>query len=468
MRYRGIWVIGLLLAVGATVGMTRLATGAKSLRDFGAVADGTADDTTAIQTAVDSGQGSIHFPKGIYRITKPIEVNLDKVGYTAFTADGTATLKMDGPGPAIRFLGTHGGTASPPSVKPEVWDRQRTPRVDGLEIIGSHAEADGIEANGTMKLSLHGVTLRKLRHGVHLVQRNRNVLISACHIYENSGIGVFYDNVNLHQSNIVGCHISYCDQGGVVCKGGEVRNLHIGTCDIEGCMSKTGPPSANVFIDCTGGSTAEVAITGCTIQHSNVPDAANVRILGLGAGIKKGVQSQWGHVTIGDNVFSDVAVNVDIRDSRGVTISGNTFWMGYQYNLRVENSEQIVVGPNAFERNPAYDYGTSKETKNAVLFKNCRDCTLNALHIQGVRSSDAALSLDTCRRFNVTACSILDCEGVGLLMKDVELSRVSDCLIRHDGENAKDAVSLRVNGGRENLFADNVYGNAVDAPKIAK
>lgn len=25
----------------------------------------------------------------------------------------------------------------------------------------------------------------------------------------NRGIGMFYDNVNFHQSNIVGCHISY-------------------------------------------------------------------------------------------------------------------------------------------------------------------------------------------------------------------------------------------------------------------
>ena len=219
-------------------------------------------------------------PKGVYRITQPLVIDLDKVGFTAVTADGTATLRMDGPGPALRFVGTHAGTAGPASFKPNVWDQQRTPRVDGLEIVGDHPEADGIEAAGTMQLTVHGVTIRKCRHGVHLVKRNRNVLISACHIYENSGIGVFYDDVNLHQSNIVGCHISYCGGGGVVIRGGDVRNIHIGTCDIEGNQSKDGPPTANVLIDCTGGSTAEVAITGCTLQHANVPGSANVRILG--------------------------------------------------------------------------------------------------------------------------------------------------------------------------------------------
>ncbi len=428
------------------------------------VGDGVADETDAIQKLVDAGTGGVHFPKGVYRITKPIVIDLDKVGYTAITGDGTATLKMDGSGPALKFVGTHEGTAGPTTFKPNVWDRQRTPRVEGLEIIGSHAEADGIEAAGTMQLTIQGVTLRKLRHGVHLVKRNRNLLISACHIYENRGIGVFYDNVNLHQSNIVGCHISYCDGGGVVCRGGEVRNIHIGTCDIEGCQSKDGPPTANVLIDCTGGSTAEVAITGCTIQHSNVPNSANVRIIGLGKGIREG-QAQWGHVTIGDNVFSDVAVNVDLVECRGVTVTGNTFWMGYEYNLRAVNCTQLVVGPNAFERNPGYDYGTSKTTRNAILFKDCRDSTLTGLHVHEVRGTGAGVHLDGCSRCNVTACTILDCAGVGLLLKNPQHCRVSDCLIRHDGEQKEPPLSLKVVGGSGNQFADNLLGNGAEIPK---
>jgi hypothetical protein len=373
---------------------------------------------------------------------------------------------MDGPGPALRFVGTHEGTAAPATFKPNVWDRQRTPRVEGLEIVGGHPEADGIEASGTMQLTLQGVTIRKCRHGVRLVKRNRNILLNGCHIYQNSGIGVFYDDVNLHQSNIVGCHISYCEGGGVVCRGGDVRNIQIGTCDIEGNMARAGPPTANVLIDCTGGSTAEVAITGCTLQHDgHAPDSANVRVLGAGQGIRKGTTARWGHVTIGANVFSDVAVNVDLRDCRGVTVTGNTFWMGYKYNLRVENSEQVVVGTNAFERNPAYDYGDSKETANALLFRNCRDCTLTGLHVHGVRKMPAALELDNCSRFNVTGCSVLDCDGVGLLLKNPRFCRVADCLIRHDGEAGAEAVSLKVIGGSDNQFADNLLGNKVEVPK---
>ena len=67
-----------------------------------------------------------------------------------------------------------------------------------------------------MELTITRVHVRKVLHAIHLVGNNRNIILSDCHLYENGGIGVFYDNVNLHQSNIVGCHISYNDGGGIV------------------------------------------------------------------------------------------------------------------------------------------------------------------------------------------------------------------------------------------------------------
>ena len=43
-----------------------------SVRDFGALGDGIADDTQAIAQAIASGAGTIHFPTGTYRTTAPI------------------------------------------------------------------------------------------------------------------------------------------------------------------------------------------------------------------------------------------------------------------------------------------------------------------------------------------------------------------------------------------------------------
>src|SRR5262249_21621513 len=158
------------------------------------------------------------------------------------------------------------------------------PIVEGLEIVGDNEKADAIEASGTMQLTITRILIRKCRHGVHLTGRNRNVIIADSHIYENRGIGLFLESVNLHQINVTGSHISYCDGGGIVVKAGEVRNLQITGCDIESNQGVKGEPTANVLIDSTGGSNAEVAITGCTIQHNhNAPGSANIRIKGPSA-----------------------------------------------------------------------------------------------------------------------------------------------------------------------------------------
>lgn len=430
----------------------------ETIPDLGVVGDGKADDTEAIQRAIDSGKGTVRLPKGVFRITRTIMVDLEKTGPTAITADGPATLQMCGPGPCLSITGTHAGTASPPTVRPEVWSRERMPVISGIDIAGAHPEADGIRATGTLMLSIRGIGIRHCRHGIHLTGRNRNIVVSDCHIYSNRGAGIFFDNVNLHQSNIIGCHVSYCDGGGIVCRGGEVRNLQVGTCDIEANMGKESAPTANVLIDCRGGSTAEVAITGCTIQHSNVPGAANIRILGAGSGIRKGTTGNWGHVTIQGNVLSDVEDNIHLRECRGISIVGNTFWMGYRHNLLVENCEQMVLGANMMERNPAYDYGTSKETRNAVVLAGCRDCTLSGLHLQGARGVEAGILLDRCAGINMTGCSVLDCLPVGLLLKSTTGSRISDCLLRAGntpGQARADSIVLLRDEGT-NQVVDNM------------
>jgi hypothetical protein len=324
------------------------------------------------------------------------------------------------------------------------------PVVEGLAIAGDHAEADGIEADGTFQITLRGVHIRKCRHGVHLVKRNRNVLIDGCHIYENSGSGVFYDHVDLHQSNISASHISYCHQGGVVVRGGNVRNIHIAGCDIEANMAKDGPPSANVLLDCADGSVAEVAITGCTIQHTKeAPDSANIRILGSGFMDRRGqrIPFNCGNVTIGDNVLSDSQTNIHLAGVRGVTVTGNTFWQGYEHNLLIEDSSHVVVGPNMMERNPLYAY--TSEGKDNVVFRGCKDCTIQGLHLHNVIQSEAGLTLDKCDRMHLAGCTILDCDNIGLLARDTTNSWMDSCFIRDDRAGAT-SVPVTVIGGSGN------------------
>jgi parallel beta-helix repeat protein len=448
------------LYIGAVIALYSVARAAEpeltSVRAFGAVGDGKADDTTAIQKAVDAGTGPVRFNRGVYRITKTITIELDKTGFTSLLGDGTARVVM---------AGTHEGSADPDQFKPNVWERQRMPLVDSLEIVGANPEADAIEATGTMQLTVTRTTIRGVRHGIHLTVRNRNVLISDCHIYHNRGIGVFYDNVNLHQSNITGSHISYNAGGGVVSRGGNVRNIQIGNCDIESNMSPASPATANILLDSTGGCVGEVAITGCTIQHNSPsPNSANIRVIGRGyeAALEQragSAQTQEGHVTITGNVLSDVQVNIHLQNARGVTLTGNTFWMAYQHDLLVEDSNNIVIGPNNFDRNPRYNYGNSLAANGGLVFRNSRDCTLTGLHLNGVWRKPAVLAVERCDRFNISNCTILDSDGIGLFLQDSTRTRVAGCVIRDDRAQPKATLSLKVAGGSGNWILQNLLGN---------
>ena len=55
--------------------------GAVTPRDFGAVGDGIVDDTESLQLAVnETDTGSVSFPKGVYRITRTIVLELKDRG----------------------------------------------------------------------------------------------------------------------------------------------------------------------------------------------------------------------------------------------------------------------------------------------------------------------------------------------------------------------------------------------------
>ena len=424
-------LLAIALSVAVSANWMRAAPPARDTSAPLAVGDGQADDADALEKQL--SEGRLFLPRGVYRISRTLEVRLPLAGPLEIRGEAGAKLVMAAAGPAIRIVGGHAGTADPASAQPETWRRERFPVIAGFEITGDHPEADGIEALGTIQLTLDNLLIRQVRHGVRLRDRNRNVLIADCHIYDNRGVGIWFDQVNLHQTNIGNCHISYNREGGIVVRGGEVRNVHISGCDIEGNMSPETPPTANVLFDCADGSVAEAAITGCTIQHdSKSPDSANIRILGRGRMLRRGepLPFQCGHVTIADNVLSDVRVNLDLRGARGVTVSGNTLWQGYDANLRLVDCQQVVLSGNLLERNPLYGY--TAEAGNGVLIRDCQDITLQGLHVQRVMEAEAGVLIENCSRIHLHGCSILDCDRAGLLLRNVRHSFIHGNLVRDD------------------------------------
>jgi len=83
-----------------------------SVKDFGAKGDGSTDDTTAIQAAlnVNSGNVSVYFPRGIYKITSTILIPQNHA--TKMYGDGFNAQETTNPtqGTVIKWAGTSNGT----------------------------------------------------------------------------------------------------------------------------------------------------------------------------------------------------------------------------------------------------------------------------------------------------------------------------------------------------------------------
>lgn len=444
-----------------------------NVRDFGAVGDGQADDTEAIQHTLQAGNGVLEFPPGIYTISRTIEVPLSKQGPVGIVGvGGTAKVRMTGPGPAFRIVGTHGGTGDPKSVKPEITLSQRTPTVSGLEIEGAHEEADGIELIGTMQSNIDGVLIQGVRHGIRLYRRNRNVRISGCNIYHNRGVGIFLDELNLHQINIVGNHISYNRLGGIRIEKSEIRNLQITGNDIEYNNHRvfgTPPePTAEIYVDTTaeGASVAEVTVCSNTIQATDSEGGCNIRILGDPE--QKHRPGIW---AISGNIIGSQENNVHITGGHGISLSGNVIYSATNRNLLVEQSKQIQSTGNTFRRHtPSYGMG--------VRFVDSTDCILSGCSLRdesetGQVSGAPLLELVRCQRIDVVGCQLLDGVPTGIDAEDcrqisIQTSTITDTrtepvaahAVRFRGEGRDNRISgCRVRArGQDEIIADEQAG----------
>ena len=347
---------------------------AVSVKDFGAKGDGKTDDTKSINAAISSAKdGLVEFPRGMYRISKTIEIQLFKDGAIGLTGRGaSASIIMAGEGPAFRFIGSHDkGSALPASVQPITWEKERMPLIDGLEIIGANANADGIELRNTLMPTLRALLIRKVRNGIHLTSRNRNVLIDACHVYDVSGVGIFLDQVNIHQFIISASHISYCKKGGIKVSGSEIRNFQITGNDIEYNCDPEGPASADIWIDCSqGGSVREGTISGNTIQAIPSPGGANIRFVGVSNNPDK--VGLW---SITGNHISNQEVNIHLESTRGINITGNTFIRGYDRHLQIANSRNLIIDGNVFDHNTDY-FPADIKSFGGILVSNTENIIL--------------------------------------------------------------------------------------------
>ena len=441
-----------------------------NVRNFGAAGDGQTDDTEAIQHAIKDGDGLLEFPKGTYRITRPLEIPLKESGPRGISGSmGTATIVMAGPGPAFRLVGNHGGTGDPGSVKPEVWQSERMPTVREIVVEGSHAEADGFELKGTMQAIFDGVMIRHVRHGIHLVERNRNIQIVNCHIYHNRGVGIFMDGLNLHQINIANSHISYNRLGGIRIERSEIRNLQITGNDIEynnaprSYPELSTEPTAEIWIDTTaeGASVNEVTIVSNTIQATATKEGRNIRIME-----KRDGSRPPGLITITGNIIGSQETNVHLSGCYGISLTGNSIYSCSHRNLLIEDSRLITIGSNHFRRH-------TEKAGTGVRLLDSQDCTISGCSFhdespEGQRSGASLLELQNCQRIAVNGCNFSNGVPYGIDALDCRDVLVTGCTIADTRETPRAEASIRFKGqGSGNFIASCSLRGEVSAEPTA-
>jgi hypothetical protein len=275
---------------------------------------------------------------------------------------------------------------------------------------------------------IHSILIRNVRHGIHLISRNRNVLIDACHIYNCTGVGVYLDSVNLHQTIISDSHISYCKLGGIKVVRSEIRNFQITGNDIEYNCDPQGAVSADIWIDCSQrGSVREGTISGNTIQAIPSPEGANIRFTG-----PENNSEQIGLWSVTGNHISNQTLNIHFDHSKGITVSGNTFIRGYESHLKLENSSNIVISSNVFDHNSDYFPENIKAPGGIVVTRSGNlifsDNILDGVEY-GSNEKGGAFTINESSEIIISCCQIINPKFRGIQGVNSKNIRISQCMI---------------------------------------
>jgi hypothetical protein len=298
-----------------------------SVKDFGAVGDGIADDTAAIQAAINAAY-SVFLPSGTYRITSPLVIPTGTTGMTLRGAGrGRTIIKNEGTGIAIQSVG-NGSTGNWNITISDLTVRGQAGTTIGIFFdLTYHSQIERVE------VSNHGGT------GI-LVRRGFYNDITSPWIHQNGEHGILFGATS-NACNVVGGHIERNVQDGIfVYSEGAADRTHgvsilnttfesngsnnlefydVDECRIFGSYFESAPPDTtlrHILVTDNSGTSSWNVIDACNFSGTNALGTLTTIVVDRGT----------------DTIIQNCSIN------NGVTISSNAVRTRLVNNARINGT----------------------------------------------------------------------------------------------------------------------------------
>ncbi len=326
-----------------------------SVKDFGAVGDGVADDTAAIQAAIDACEvlkKPIFFPVGTYIITSNLTIQQKEVHVIGEGSESTILDFNVSSGVALDCGYSGGGT---------FWGW--TIRDIQLKGNASGAETNLLKVNYPLNGNMERVKIDFANDvGVRL-GRPQNFVIHSSEIRNSDGRGLIVENdfISGQGPQMFVLDNSTIKDNGTTDGGYQIAFLNGAEHVISNCIIEGSTSAANVFL-----GTDLCKITNCSFEGGT----------GLGSHIQIG--STAGPIIasncfIGHNNFnaSDAGTqSIDAQSYVGIVISNNQFQSGGRITLGADEGNKYSIIDGNYGLDVFNDLTDSGTTDGKIIYRN--------------------------------------------------------------------------------------------------
>jgi parallel beta-helix repeat protein len=421
-----------------------------SVKDFGAVGDGVADDTAAIQAAIDAAS-RIYFPEGSYKIT-------DQSGGYGLLINAV-NKHLVGAGLEVASLVYTSSTINRPCIKVTASDVH----VQGLRIDGSanatkttqtRANCNGITFEDVSECSIRNCQVTGGHYGIHFdntttdPDNNNHNIIEGCIVrnLQSTGIIISRGQYTLVQGN----NAEDCNVDGFKFNEGSQRNRILG--NTSRANNRDGFDVYDGFIDTIidGNLAEDNGLQGFEIKgtYDGSDYVARESVISNNIAVANGTTGTYSGFTI--------------QSVRNTTITGNSSVENTGAGFDLGTVQGCILSSNSASRNTqhGFDFSTSI---SRLLVVGCYavdnswvdGTTQNGTYHGFTIASGCAVQFTGCHAINGTTTGKKGGQGYGFYWEAVTTgSRLLGCYTLN---NVTDGV-----GGVSGFAADNGIFNTTD------